>query len=154
MPETLDWGKLSEDTKENTKKIPFEQNKKYFTKIAFDVFQYNNSPVDSLWVLETDDSDGKQYLVAKYEDTDNTLETTSSWTAILDTEKKNITLAYKNIPIQRFASAEFGFTEDDAFIFQKTLIQKLSSDKSFIEKFIKSLPKEKQEMLLTHFKLV
>ena len=71
--------------------------------------------------------------------------------AILDCENKNITLAYKNHPIQKFASSEYGFNKDDAYIFQRTLIEKLSTDKSFVDKLLKSLPKEKQEQLLTQF---
>jgi len=150
MAETLDWGKLTTEIVPNTKKILFESNKHRFTKIAFDVWQFNDSTVESLWILE-DGEDGKQYLVAKYEDSDQSLESKSNWLALLDKEGKNITLAYKNTPIQKFASSDFGFSKDDAYIFQKMLVEKLSSDKSFVEKLIKSQPREKQEKLLTQF---
>ena len=150
IQETLDWNKLAGDMTTRKDKIPYEQNKQFFTKIAFDVFQFNASPIESLWILE-DGEDGKQYLVAKYEDADQPLEVKSNWLAVLDTEGKNITVAYKNTPIQKFASTDFGFNKDDAYIFQKMLVEKLNSDKSFIEKLVKSQPKEKQEKLLTQF---
>lgn len=150
MTETLEWDKLAKNIIPNTTRIEFEPNKRYFTKIAFDVFQLNTSSVESLWILEKDDKDGREYLVAKYEDP-QPLEAKSNWLALLDNEGKNITLAYKDVPIQRFASSNFGFTKDDAYIFQRMLVQKLNSDKSFVEKLLKSQPKEKQEFLLTQF---
>ena len=150
--ETLTWIKLAREVVSDTSKVPYESNKHLFTKIAFDVFQLNTSPVDSLWILENGD-DGKQYLVAKYSDEEpaKELEAKSSWVALADTDSKNVTLLYKDKPIQRFASSDFGFTKDDVHIFQKTLVQKLSSDKSFVTKLIKSQPQETQEMLTMQF---
>jgi len=153
MTETLDWAQLTTEIVPNTKKISFEENRAKFTKIAFDVWKSNDSCVESLWILETDDKDGKQYLVAKYENDEQPqpLEAKSDWNAIMDNKKENITVAFKNHAIQRFASSDFGFTSDDAYIFQHMLIEKLSSDKTFVKKLIESLPKEKQEILLTNF---
>ena len=148
--ETLDWLKLAVDIIPRNDKIPYGPNKQFFTKVAFDVFQFTGSPVESLWILE-EGEDGKQYLVARYDEDAQPLEVKSNWLALPDKECKNITLAYKNVPIQKFAASEFGFTQADAYIFQRTLIEKLSSDKSFVEKLLKSQPKEKQEKLLTQF---
>ena len=149
--ETLEWTKLASEIIPETGKVSYESNKHLFTKVAFDVFQLNTSPVESLWILE-DGEDGKQYLVAKYdEDGAQPLEVKSHWTALADKECKNITLLYKDTPIQRFASEEFGFTKDDAHLFQKTLVQKLNSDKSFVAKLLKSQSQNKQELTLNQF---
>jgi len=150
--ETLDWTKLASDVIPESGKVPYESNKHLFTKVAFDVFQLNTSPIESLWTLE-DGDDGKQYLVARYSDDEGSkpLEAKSQWEALADKEGKNVTLIYKDTPIQRFASCDFGFTADDVHVFQKTLVQKLSSDKSFVAKFLKSQPQEKQEKLLQQF---
>ena len=149
--ETLEWAKLAETITPETGKVLYEPNKCFFTKMAFDVFQLNTSPVESLWILE-DGEDGKQYLVARYdEDGTQSLEVKGNWAALADRECKNITLLYKNTPIHRFASEEFGFIKDDIHIFQKILIQKLNSDKSFIIKLIKSQSQGKQELLLNQF---
>jgi len=152
LKETLDWTKLAKDVVPDTDKILYEPNKHLFTKIAFDVFQLNNVPVKSYWTLE-DGEDGKQYLVAQYgeEITQENLESKSHWLALVDREKKNVTLAYKNEPIQRFASSEYGFSEKDIHIFQRTLIEKLSSDKIFVDKLLKSQPEEKRKMLQKQF---
>jgi len=150
--DTLDWTELSGVVDPDLRKISYEQNKHLFTKVAFDVFQLNSSPVDSLWILE-DDDDGAQFLVARYEDedADSGLKAESSWAALADKEAANVTLFYKDSPIQRFASTEFGFTKDDVGVFKKSLIEKLSSDKTFRDKFLSSLPTAKRDALLQQF---
>jgi hypothetical protein len=149
--ETLDWTKLAKDVTPNNSKIPYESNKHLFTKIAFDVFQLNSSPVESLWILEESD-DGDQYLVAQYDDVESqALEVKSHWKALSDRGGRNITLVYKNYPIQRFSSSEYGFTNKDIHIFQKSLINKLASDKNFTSKFLNSQPKDKLNSLVSRF---
>jgi hypothetical protein len=151
LMETLDWKKLALDVNPDTKKVLYEPNKQHFTKIAFDVFQLNTSPVQSLWTLEEDD-DGTSYLVAQYEDIEERpLESKSHWIALSDRDNKNVTLFYKDMAIQRFASSEFGFGNDDVHIFQRTLVEKLSSDRSFVEKLLKSQSEDTREALLSRF---
>lgn len=153
--ETLDWNQLDGNINPNTKVVSYEQNKHLFTKVAFDVFQLNSSPVDSLWVLEQGE-DGTQFLVAQYDDESGdslTAESAQSkdWTALSDKEASNVTLYYKDQPIQRFASTEFGFSKEDVHIFQKTLVEKLGSDKNFRNKFLNDQPAKKRDRLLSEF---
>ena len=149
--DTLDFVKLSGVVNKDAGKIPYEQNKHLFTKIAFDVFQMTGSPINSLWKLE-DDEDGKQYLVALYEEGDvEPKKVKSSWMALSDKAGKNITLFYKDMPIQRFASADYGFEQADAHLFQQTLLEKLSSDKDFLKKFLDNQPEERRNQILKAF---
>lgn len=150
--ETLDWTKLANVVEPKRDRVPYEPNKHLFTKVAFDVFQLNTSPVESLWVLETSD-DGTEYLAAMYGDDDATdqLEVKSHWEALSDKDAKNVTLLYKDTPLQRFASSDYGFDKSDVHVFQRTLVAKLSSDKEFREKFLNSQPEEKREMILKQF---
>lgn len=150
--DTLDWNMLADRYAAKQVKVPYEPNKQFFTKVAFDVFQLNTSPVESLWTLE-EGEDGKQYLVAVYNDEtqEKPLEAKSEWHALADKEAKNVTLLYKNTPIQRFASKDFGFNSEDVYVFQKTLINKLSSDRDFLKKFLDSQPEEKKNQLLAQF---
>lgn len=149
--ESLDWMKLSTNITPNTNKVLYEPNKHLFRKVAFDVFQMDSSPVESLWSLEKDD-DGIQYLVALYSDeqSDN-IEVKSDWEAISDKKAENITLAYKNMPIQRFAAKEYGFTPEDAPVFQKSLVDLLNSDKAQVAKLLRSQGKERLGIIAQHF---
>jgi hypothetical protein len=150
--ETLDWTKLNGDVAAKKDKIPYDKTAQTaFHKVAFDVFQYSNSTVNSLWTLESD-PDGKQYLVAQYADSDDqSLESKSNWSAVSDEKKANITLFYKDAPIQRFASTDYNFTPEDVYVFQKTLVKKLSSDPSFVKKLVNSQSEDKRTLLLGQF---
>jgi hypothetical protein len=144
---------LATDVSPDTTRVLYEPNKQFFTKIAFDVFQFNTSPVQSLWILEEGD-DGKQYLVARYDETQENSESMkveSNWAALADSKCENVTLIYKDVPIKRFASTEYGFTKEDIHLFQKILVNKLSSDKSFVEKLIKSQPENFGKSILDRF---
>ena len=147
--ETLDWTRLAGDVVPDSGKVPYEANKHLFRKVGFDVFQMSSSPVESLWILE-DGEDGKQYLSAKYDDVE-TIEVKSHWKSLSDRKGENVTLMYKDSPIQRFAATDYGFTEDDVHIFQQVLVEKLNSDKSFVEKLLKSQPKDKLASLMQQF---
>lgn len=150
--ETLDWTKLAADIKsDNDGKIPYQPNKHLFSKVAFDVFQLNNMPNESLWILE-EGADGEQYLVAQYdEESNDSLEIKSNWMTLCDRKAENVTLTYKDTPVKRFASSDYGFTKDDINIFQQMLIQKLSNDESFVYKLLKSQPEAKRKLLLEQF---
>ena len=148
----LDFVKLANVVYEDKSRVPYDENKDNFTKIAFDVFQANGTPSESLWVLQ-DGDDGKQYLVAMYDDVDTDVEIKahSYWKALSDKNKSNLTLFYKDTPIRRFASSEFGFTKQDIHIFEKVLLEKLSSDKNFVSKMIDDQPNNVKEYLLNKF---
>lgn len=150
--ESLDWTKLAGDITPETGRIPYEENKHLFRKVAFDVFQLNSSPVESLWTLE-DGENGDQFLVAQYseEEEPENLESKGNWEALSDSNGKNVTLMYKGAPIQRFASVDYGFDAKDVHIFQQTLVEKLGSDESFTSKFLKSQPKVKFDLLVSKF---
>lgn len=147
--DTLDWDSLSKSINK-TDKIAFEPNRGLFTKVAFDVFQLNTSPAESLWKLEEDES-GEQFLVAMYDDANAEITVKSNWSTLPDKTAQNITLFYKDTPIQRFASKEFGFEPETAGIFQRTLVEKLSSDQEFRLKFLNSQSEEMRNQLLIKF---
>jgi len=150
--ETLDWTKLAKDITPETGRVPYEPNKHLFRKVAFDVFQLNNAPVKSLWILE-EDEDGTQFLAAQYneEQSEESLEAKSHWLALADREGKNVTLVYKDVPIQRFASSEYGFSPEDVHIFQDALTQKLAKEEEFVVRLLEELPTEKAEVLAQQF---
>ena len=64
---TIDLAQVASVVNPNKKCVPYKANAHRFTKIAFDVFQLNDTPTESYWTLETLD-DGQEYLVARYED--------------------------------------------------------------------------------------
>lgn len=128
-------------------RIPFGPNKHLFRKVAFDVYQRENSQVPSYWILEKCD-DG-EYLVATYEDED--IKSESSWSALSDKDDKNITLSYKNIPIRRFAVAEFKATPEEVYILKQAMVEKLDKEPDFVNKLLDSLPENKKDSIVSLF---
>ena len=135
----------------NNRKILYSENANNFTKVAFDVFQLNNSPVESYWILEKGE-DGQEYLVAKY-DEDTSLEVLASakWDVLLDSEKKNATLYYNGTPITRLAASQYGFNAQDAHLFQRILVNKMNTDNKFVKAFMHSQSDDRQKELLLKF---
>lgn len=149
--ETVDLTKVADIINTNKKRLPFNKYKHLFTKVAFDVFQLNSSNVESYWILEKDE-DGSEYLAANYEVAPKDgIQVESGWEALSDKEAKNVTLSYKGVPIKRLASSEFGFNEDDVGLFKKALVNKLSSDKEFVNKLMNILTTEKRNALVEVF---
>lgn len=149
--ETIDLTKVAKVVDPDKKRLPYGKYKHLFTKVAFDVFQLNSSPVESYWTLEKGD-DGQEYLVANYEkEPDEKLQVKSSWEALSDKESKNVTLLYKGVPIKRFASSDYGFESNDVNIFKNALVNKLSADPEFVDKLMKILTEEKRSALIEAF---
>jgi hypothetical protein len=149
--ETIDLTKVAKIVDPDNKRLPYGKYKHLFTKVAFDVFQLNNSPVESYWILEKDEN-GEEYLSANYErEAEEKLEVKSSWEALSDKESKNITLLYKGVPIKRLGSSEYGFDNDDVGIFKKALINKLSVNQEFVNKLMEVLTEEKRNAIIEAF---
>lgn len=149
--ETVDLTKVADIVDSNKKRLSYKKYKHLFTKVAFDIFQLNSSPVESYWILDKGD-DGQEYLFANYEtETDEKLQAKSNWEALSDKESKNITLAYKGVPIKRFASSEYNFDANDIDIFKNALVSKLDTNKEFINKLMNTMSNEKRSALIEAF---
>lgn len=119
-----------------------------FKKVAFDRFKVDQDPYDGLWALQ--DIDGTPHLV-RASNPQSDVKKVGDWEAISDFEKRNVTLSYKNIPITRFSSEEYGFSSNDISIFKSALIEKTSSDNSFLKELLTDQPQTKREALISTF---
>lgn len=119
-----------------------------FKKVAFDLYRVDNDPYDGLWTIA--DVDGKSSLVRTG---DPVFEQDSSgdWSAISDYDRENITLAYRNVPLARFSSSEFGFSKDDIMTFKSALLDRASQDEEFMRHVFATQPKGKIEALSQTF---
>ena len=131
------------------KKIEFENNKHLFTKLAFDVFRLNSSPVESLWELQ-ECEDGKQYLVATYSE-EGPKEIVGDWNALTNKEASIVVLYYKDFPLHKFAATDFGFNKSDAHVFKQMIVNLANSDQAFVKKIIDLQPEDKKEVLSKQF---
>lgn len=123
-------------------RLPFEEYKDKFIKIAFDVYTPANDPNDELWVVQENDdgvfltrSDWGHENVNVKESQDN------DWDAVSNKEGNVITLYFKKQPLINLSSEEYGFKKDTKS-FIKTLV-KFMQDKDNVAKLLKELPEKK-----------
>lgn len=117
-------------------------------KMAFDVYRVDNDPYKSLWLLE--EVEGKKYLV-RAEDPVFASAEQGDWTAVSDYEHRNVTLAYKNVPIARFSSDSYGFSQADIGSFKTALLELASEDHSFVQEVLAEQPEDKRQALAFNF---
>jgi hypothetical protein len=121
---------------------------KAIRKIAFDVYRVEDDPYKSLWLLE--DIEGKPYLVRASEPTFEANKH-GDWSAVSDYEHRNVTLAYKNIPIARFSSESYGFLPEDISSFKTALLELAGEDQSFVKEIFADQPEDKRTALAYTF---
>lgn len=134
----------------NKNMIPYSdelENSGEIKKIAFDVYRVANDPYKDLWNVEQ--VDGKTYLV-RASDPQPSLEARGDWTAITSHDKKDITLAYKKVPIARFSSDSYGFKGKDIFTFKSALLDSVK-DSSFVKNVLLEQPESKRTALANEF---
>ena len=118
-------------------------------KVAFDVVKVLSDHYEGLWTVTEDDS-GNKHLVRASDPTFGVKEA-GSWTAVSDYDHKNITLSYKSVPICRFSSEEYGFTDGDIFTFKSALLETVGSDTEFLKDVLSEQPNLKISALVETF---
>jgi len=151
----LDYEKLVEflnkkkETQSNDK-LAADAVRHRMRKVAFDVYSIENDPYDALWRLESNADDGKEYLVRM--DNESTVESkTGGWSATSNESGSSVTLAYRNIPVQRLSGKIFGFSKDDVGLFKKALLEKVSKDDTFKGKILDMQSDERKTELYKAF---
>ena len=132
---------------EKEEKIPFEENKHKFKKIAFDVYAPLNDATDNLWVVQ--DTDDGSFLTRTHWDHDNVNVKESKeegWDALPDKSGDNITLYYKDTPLINMSAKEYGFDQGDPRIFINSLLG-FMRDKKNVAALLRDLPQNKVAML-------
>tara|TARA_B100000131_G_C17748760_1_gene464248 strand:- start:100 stop:579 length:480 start_codon:yes stop_codon:yes gene_type:complete len=144
----IDILKKNSDSLLDKDKIAMDENL-VIKKVAFDFYKVDNDPYNGLWKSEESD-DGKMYLV-RASDPRFEHKEAGDWTAISDYDSENITLSYKNIPIVRMSSDEYGFSKDNIFEFKDAVLDKVSSDNRFLNEIISDQPDSKVSAIYQSF---
>jgi len=145
----LDWSDVAKVVMPDPNRLPLEGNKDRLVRVAFDLFRLKGDSTEDLWQIQADD-DGNEFLVRTYnlpEDEQQVVKS-SDWRVILDAKGSNLTVLYKDTPIHRLAASIVDAnTTEDVELFRQTMQEKLSTDDTFVSKFVSSIPKEKYELL-------
>lgn len=137
-------GKLS------AKKVyKYNEVKDRLIKIAFDVVKFKDSnDIDGLWQVQS--SDDGEVIVALYEETPK-LEAKSSWSAVMDKTASYVHVFYKNEPVIKLASANFGITEEDSVSFVENLPKVLAEDIGIRSSLLNELSEKERKSFTTKY---
>lgn len=143
----FNWTSVEQSIPSKRTQYDYEQYKQYFRKVAFDRFK-SNSESEQLWELRQGE-DGKMYLYALYgEPEDVVTAAQKEWEASPDSEGKNITLSYKQVPIYRFASQQYQFSPEQAGEFAN-FIEAKSKNAAWVNELLsKAMSEERKAAVL------
>lgn len=115
-----------------------------FVKVAFDVYRDKNGT--GIWKVEK--KNGKEFIIrAKTDD----LEELKNFDVVADKTGENVTLAFKKVPIVRFASKAYNFDANSICLFSETLRESLRKPE-FLKSLIASLDSETKKLIASEIK--
>lgn len=115
-----------------------------FVKVAFDVYRDKNGT--GIWKVEK--KNGKEFILrAKTDD----LEELKDFDVVADKTGENVMLAFKKVPIVRFASKAYNFDTDSICLFSETLRENLKKP-AFLKSIIASLDSETKQLIVNEIK--
>lgn len=138
-----------------TNKVPYQDNKNKFKKLAFDMFQSKYD--QTIWEL-TDENNSK-YLVKRTDLDDKPLEveamssnTTNvklagAWSAA-DVEGNPVVLYLFATPVRAFDKKAFGYDRDTTPAFIDHVLDTVKSNKNVAHKYVTGMSKENKALLI------
>lgn len=120
--------------------------KEQIETVAFDVVRFKDADKGAeLWEVQS--SDDGDYIVALYEENENT-KTSSDWSVAIAKTANLVQVSYKGDPIVRLASSKLGIPREELGKVPQYLPEKLSSNKKLVKALLNELTGEaKQEVL-------
>ena len=125
-------------------RVKFAENKGRFSKIGFDLFRETES--EFIWKLEKDSETGEEYIV-RTASVDPQFKAANNWSTQVDSGKGAITLIYRGHAIKAFKKAEIQFDENNVDEWRRFLVDKISTDPSFLTKILAGLSDERKNYI-------
>lgn len=135
-------------------RLKLADNSARFTKIAFDLFRDSES--EFVWKLEKDSDTGEEFII-RTASVDPLYKASQEWSAAVNTNNTAITLVYRGHAIKAFkksASADDGgipLTEDNSEDWRRFLVDKISSDPTFLNKVLSQVGDSRKKYILGKF---
>jgi len=117
-------------------------------KVAFDVVRFSDGDEASkLWQVQS--ADDGEYIVALYDDQEDSLKTASSsdWEVCLNKTSSVLDVYYKGDPIVRVAASELGIPANELPLVSKYLPKKLAENKKLANALLNEAGEEVRQEL-------
>lgn len=125
-------------------RVKYAENKTRFSKIGFDLFRDTES--EFIWKLEKDSETGEEYII-RTASVDPLFSSSNSWSTQVDSGKSAITLIYKGHAIKAFKKAEVQFDENNVEEWRRFLVDKITTDPTFLTKVLSGLSEERKNYI-------
>jgi len=135
----LDFAQLETSFKKTHK---LSEVKHLIEKVAFDIVRFKDADPEELWQIQN--SDDGDYIVARYETTENTDElpvktaSKSDWDVSVD-GSNYLHIFYKNYQVARLAASTLGLENTDLATVKRYLPAKLATDQSLVNSLLNTL---------------
>ncbi len=129
-------------------KLKFADNNVRFERIGFDLFRDSES--EFIWKLEKDSESGEEYIV-RTANLDPRFKSSESWSSAIDSGKTAITLVYKGHAVKAFKKAELEFGNENVEEWRRFLVDKITSDPTFLNKVLTNVGDSRRKYILGKF---
>ena len=132
----------------NNDRCVYAEHKHCFAHIGVDLFRDINT--GSIWHIEHNSDENIDYIVRTNLISEEMQQVGSSWKAVPDRARHNVTLFYKNVPVKRFANDMFRFDSATAMDFCHYLVYQ-AEQHNFVKKLFSTLSESKRDGLYHKF---
>jgi hypothetical protein len=132
----------------NKVRVKYAGNENRFRRIGFDLFKDNDS--EFVWKLEKDSESGEEFITRTAQ-VYSLYKGTQSWSTEIDSSKNAITLIYKGHALKAFKKADLQFDESNVEDWRKFLVDKISTDPSFLTKVLSGLSEDRKRYLFAKY---
>jgi len=129
-------------------KLKYADHSTRFAKIGFDLYRDNDS--EFIWKLEKDSETGDEFIV-RTANKDPLFKTSKGWTSVASSNNSAITLAYNGQAIKAFKKAELEYTDDNVDDWRRFLVDKITTDPSFLNKVLTQVGESRRKHILGKF---
>lgn len=126
-------------------RLKYAGNEQRFSRVGFDLFRETES--EYIWKLEKDSESGEEFIY-RTAAVDSRFKSNQNWSTEVDSGKSAITLVYKGQSIKAFKKAELQFDEANVEDWRRFLVDKITTDPSFLNKILANLGDERRKYIL------
>lgn len=112
--------------------------------VAFDIVRFkDNDKSANLWQVQS--ADDGDYIVALYDEEEETIKTASAAWSVLATQTGHLQISYKGDPLVRLSSTQLGIPAAELKQAEKYLPEKLATNPKLVKSLLKELPTAAQQ---------
>lgn len=142
---TIDYSALAQQLTKKAYKLA--DVKDQLETVAFDVVRFKDGDKGAqLWEVQS--ADDGDYIVALYEENEETAKTASDWSVVITKTAGVLQVSYKGDPLVRLPFTKLGIPREQLGKVPQYLPEKLTSNKKLVKALLNELSAEaKQEVL-------